>query len=617
MLATLSEKPFDNIDWVFEIKHDGYRALSIIDKKVEMISRNNISFNKIFAPLLPELKKIPHSVVLDGEVVIEDKNGRSDFQLLQNYQLNGIGQLKYYVFDILKIDGNDVRHLGLLERKQLLKLLLQKQHSKHILFSEHLEKDGKKAYKAAVKRGLEGIIAKKKDSSYQSGKRSKQWLKIKIQQQEEAVIAGITEPKGNRSLFGALILGAYKNNVFQHIGNCGTGFTEKMLKEIHTKLKPHFISTSPFKEKIAAKGTVQWVKPKAICQIKFSEWTKDGHMRHPVFMGLRIDKKITEVMIPKKENVIPKSSPDKSTDDFDLKFDKVTLHLTNQQKIYFPKEKITKGDIVNYYDEISPLILPYLKDRPQSMNRFPNGITGKSFYQKDVSIDKSPDWITTQKIYSDSNKEYINYLICNDRATLLYMANLGCIEINPWNSRIDDLQYPDWVVIDLDPEKIAFKKVVEAALVVRDIMDELETECYCKTSGATGLHIYVPLAAKYNYELVKTFAELIAQTVFSRLPATTSIIRSPQKRQKKVYIDFLQNRRGQTLAAPYAVRPKPGAPVSTPLNWKEVNENLDPTSFTIKTIFKRLDKYGDLWEPVIGKGANLDQIIKKIYNSKL
>jgi bifunctional non-homologous end joining protein LigD len=288
------------------------------------------------------------------------------------------------------------------------------------------------------------------------------------------------------------------------------------------------------------------------------------------------------------------------------------LHLTNQQKLYWQDDGITKGEMVNYYSSIAPVMLPYLKDRPQSMHRFPNGINGESFFQKDVDRDKIPAWVKSEKIYSESNKEYIDYLICNDKATLVYMANLGCIEINPWNSRLKNITNPDWVVIDLDPEDISFKEVVKAAVTVRKTLDDMEVDSYCKTSGATGLHIYIPLGAKYDYEIAKTFAEVVAQAVNAQIPATTSVLRLPKKRQHKVYLDFLQNRRGQTLAAPYSLRPKPGATVSTPLEWKEVNEKLDPAAFTIKTIFKRLDKKGDLWKPVLGKGANLDKAMKRL-----
>src|SRR5258706_131390 len=342
---------------------------------------------------------------------------------------------------------------------------------------------------------------------------------------------------------------------------------------------------------------------------------RDGSMRHPVFVGLREDKSPEEVkreIVDIAENKKPAMKEKKSTDNYELKIGKVTLKLTNQNKIYFPGEGITKGDLINYYSEISSVILPYLKDRPQSMNRFPNGIQQGSFYQKDVDKKTIPEWVTTEKVYSESNKKNINYLICNDKATLIYMANLGCIEINPWNSRITNLHNPDWMVIDLDPEKIPFKEVARAAQEVRKVLDELEIESYCKTSGATGLHIYVPLAAKYDYDVVKEFAELIAHITHERLPKTTSILRLPSKRQGKIYLDILQNRKGQTLAAPYSVRPKPGAPVSTPLEWNEVTEKLDPSAYTIKTILKRLEKKGDMWEPVIGKGVNLAKTLKAL-----
>jgi bifunctional non-homologous end joining protein LigD len=299
--------------------------------------------------------------------------------------------------------------------------------------------------------------------------------------------------------------------------------------------------------------------------------------------------------------------------DFDLKIGKKSLHLTNQNKIYFPYDGITKGDIINYYNEVADVILPYLIGRPQSLNRFPNGIKGHSFYQKDIDVEKSPDWLKTTQIYAESSDKEIDYLLCNDKATLLYMVNIGCIEINPWNSVIKHLEKPDWAVIDLDPsDPNEFTEVVKAALTVKKVMDELETECYCKTSGVSGLHIYIPLAAKYKYEDVRRFAELIAHTVNVRLPQTTTVTRTIKKRDKKIYIDYLQNSFGQTLASPYSVRPKQGATISTPLEWNEVNKNLSPSRFTIKNILNRLDKTGDIWKPVLSKGAKLDKILKTL-----
>lgn len=627
MLATIREKAFDDADWVFENKYDGYRAIAVINPgDVQLFSRNELSFNTNFKPIADELHKVDHIAVLDGEIVVEDENGKANFQLLQNYLKTGLGTLKYYVFDLLNLDGNPITDLSLLERKELLKILFNKYDFKNIFYSEHTVEKGLNQFELSIKSKDEGIIAKKADSTYISNKRSNDWLKIKTSNAEEAIIIGITEPKKSRKYFGAILLGQYYGKRLQFIGKCGTGFTDATLKELYTTLKPYFVNESPLNEKIALKDEIQWVKPKLVCQVKFSEWTNDKHLRHPVYLGLRIDKKPNEVFVPSnikadvtpetklKEDTMKEKPTQKTENDYDLKIGKTTLHLTNQNKIYFPDDGITKGEIVQYYNEVADLILPYLKDRPQSMNRFPNGIGGSSFYQKDVDVDKVPTWLKTEKVFSESNEEYLNYLICNDKATLLYMANLGCIEMNPWNSTIKHIENPDWLVIDIDPEKDNFEEVVKTALTVKEVLDELETECYCKTSGATGLHVYIPLGAQYDYDSIKILGELLATEIQSRLPKTTSLERSIKKRKHKIYIDYLQNRRGQTLAAPYSVRPKPGATVSTPLEWSEVNLQLHPSQFTIKNVMKRFEKKGDLWKPVLGKGANIKKILHKLEN---
>jgi len=627
MLADVKTTPFDDENWVFENKYDGYRAIAVINPDdVQLISRNAISFNTQFKSVVEELRKIDHMVILDGEIVVEDENGKANFQLLQNYLKTGLGTLNYYVFDLLNLDGNQITDLSLLERKELLKILFNKYDFKNIFYSEHVVERGIKQYELAQKNNAEGIIAKRADSTYVSNKRSKDWLKIKISNEEEAIIIGITEPKKSRKYFGALLLGQYYGKRLQYIGKCGTGFSESTLKELYTKLQPYFVTESPLNEKVALRDEIQWIKPKLVCQVKFSEWTQDKNLRHPVYLGLRIDKKASEVFLPSN---IKKTTPlkqeamkDKSTtkdkkpldkeEDYDLKIGKTTLHLTNQNKIYYPKDGITKGDLIAYYNEVAPLMLPYLKNRPESMNRFPNGIDGPSFYQKDVDVEKIPTWLKTKKVFSESTSENINYLVCNDKETLLYMVNLGCIEINPWNSTVQHIENPDWLVIDIDPDKDDFKAVVETALVVKTVMDELETECYCKTSGASGLHVYIPLGAKYDYDSIKILAELLATEIQSRLPDTTSLERSIKKRNHKIYIDYLQNRRGQTLAAPYSVRPKPGATVSTPLEWSEVNDKLHPSQFTIKNVLNRFERKGDLWTPVLGKGANIKKILKSL-----
>ena len=635
MLAKTTEKPFDDDEWIFENKYDGYRTISIINPdKIELFSRNQISFNINFKPIADELKKIDHTVILDGEVVVENDSGRADFQMLQNYIKTGIGNLKYYVFDLLHLDGNDITELSLLERKELLKILFNKYSFSNVFYSEHTVGNGIQQFEKARKNNSEGIIAKKANSSYTVGNRSSNWLKVKISNEEEAIIIGITEPKNSRKYFGAILLGQYNGKELQYIGKCGTGFTESILQELHTQLKPLFVEQSPVKEKVPLRDKIQWVKPKMVCQVKYSEWTQDHHLRHPVYLGLRVDKKASEVNfngninsndndndndnindnINENANLteMKNAKKHKTENDYDLKIGKTTLHLTNQNKVYFPKDGITKGDVLQYYNEVSSLILPYLKDRPESMNRFPNGIDAPSFYQKDVDVDKVPKWLKTKKIFSESNNADIDYLICNDKETLLYMANLGCIEMNPWNSTIKHIQNPDWLVIDLDPSGNDFSPVIATALVVKEVLDELETECLCKTSGASGLHIYIPLGAQYDYESIKILGELIAQEVHSRIPDITSMERSIKKRKNKLYIDFLQNRRGQTLAAPYSVRPKPGATVSTPLEWNEVNEKLHPSHFKIQNVLKRFEKKGDLWKPVLSKGANIKKIILKL-----
>ena len=629
MLANTKEKAFDDTEWVFENKYDGYRAISVINPSdVQLFSRNELSFNSNFKPIADELQKIDHIAVLDGEIVVEDENGKANFQLLQNYLKTGLGTLKYYVFDLLNLDGNLITDLPLIDRKELLKILFNKYDFTNVFYSEHTFEKGLNQFEISIKNKGEGIIAKKANSVYLPNKRSSDWLKIKISNEEEAIIIGITEPKKSRKYFGAILLGQYYGKRLQFIGKCGTGFTDSTLKELYTKLQPYFVNESPVNERVVLRDEIQWVKPKLVCQVKFSEWTNDKHLRHPVYLGLRIDKKPNEVFIPStiksdvkpetklKETTMKEKPTQKTENDYDLKIGKTTLHLTNQNKIYFPEDSITKGEIVQYYNEVADFILPYLKDRPQSMNRFPNGINAPGFYQKDVDVEKIPSWLKTKKVFSESNEEYLNYLICNDKATLLYMANLGCIEMNPWNSTIKHIENPDWLVIDIDPDNDNFEEVVQTALTVKEILDELETECYCKTSGASGLHVYIPLGAQYDYDSIKILGELLATEIQSRLPKITSLERSIKKRNHKIYIDYLQNRRGQTLAAPYSVRPKPGATVSTPLEWDEVNSKLHPSQFTIKNALKRFEKKGDLWKPVLGKGANIKKILHKLENKK-
>jgi bifunctional non-homologous end joining protein LigD len=631
MLAKYIDKPFDDKNWIFEYKWDGYRTISAIEKgKVKLFSRNHLSQNEQFPSVAKSLGKINDSVIMDGEVVAVDEDGKHAFQLLQNFKSNKEGKLIYYVFDLLFLNGKELINFELKDRKELLKMLFEKYKLEDVMLSPHFREKGISLFEKAREKGMEGIIAKQLNGIYEPGQRSTSWLKVKAFLQQEAIICGYTKPRGSRKKFGSLILGVYRDGKLEYAGHCGSGFDEKLLNEIFNTLQPLIQEKSPFIKLPKTNEKATWVKPELLCEVKFTQLTNEKQFRNPVFKGLRIDKKPKEVKIElpmKIENKRSISKPQKSKKKNDsdkpagnLKNTKVSeekingkiVKLTNLSKLYWKNEKITKGQLVEYYRSVAEWILPYLKDRPESMHRFPNGIEGLSFYQKDVDPKEMPSWIETTEVYSESNDKNIQYLVCQDKASLLYMANLGCIEINPWNSRRQKPDYPDWMVIDLDPGENTFKQVVQVANATKELFDKIKVSCFCKTSGATGLHIYIPTGAKYHYDKVKNFAEIIAHLIHDQLPEITSIDRMPAKRKKKIYVDFLQNRRGQTLAAPYSVRPRAGATVSTPLKWDEVVNTLDPKNFTIFNTLDRISKSGDLWKPVLGKAINLETALNNL-----
>jgi bifunctional non-homologous end joining protein LigD len=691
MLATLTDGPFDDKDWVYEIKYDGYRALSYCyGSDVTIMSRKNLSFNQKFSPIVTALRELGLNAVIDGEIVALNEDGKSDFQLLQQWQKTGQGELFYFVFDLLWINGYNITDLPLHERKDILQQILP-QHPT-IRYSDHIEQAGKQFFKAAIQQGLEGIMAKAINSPYSPKLRTRHWLKIKTTQRQEVVIAGFTETRGSRSHFGALVLGVYEKNKLIYVGHTGSGFTEESLEAIYKKLKPLITSTVPFTPTPKTNMPCTWVKPVLVCEVKFSEWTKDNMLRQPIFMGLREDKKAKDVYkekaihtgtavhdreeestsnqqrnhatkkmqtktikkkagskttssakgSPKRNAPAPvtrsnepiaerktqntkgvsggkqstgSTSPKGFLNDADKEqviiINKKELTFTNLDKIYWPVEKITKRDMLNYYDRIAPFILPYMKDRPQSMNRHPNGIKKPGFYQKDVS-GKVADWIEKHDYVAESDGEKKQYLVCTDEASLLYMANLGCIEMNPWHSTTKKPDNPTWCVIDLDPGNISFDKVIETALVIKELADDLQIDTYCKTSGSTGLHIYIPLGAVYDYDQSRQLAELLVTLVHSKIPSFTSLERSPAKRKNKIYLDYLQNRSIQTIAAPYSLRPKPGATASAPLHWEEVKKGLRMQDFTIDNMYSRAKEVGDLFKPVLGKGINLKKVLGKI-----
>ena len=618
MLCKTTDKAFDDADWAFEIKWDGYRAIADLrHDDLGLYSRNGLDFSQKFKKVTNALKLQEHEMILDGELVAYDDKGKPNFQWLQRIGDHSDLALIYQVFDLLWLNGHSTENLTYLQRKELLKDALVQ--NEIIQFSDHILKDGKAFFQAANDLGLEGIVAKKTDSVYKENIRSSEWLKIKINQTDEALICGFTEPKGSRNKFGSLILGKYLDGEMVFCGHTGTGFNEKTLDELHQLMEPLVTEKSVFKITPKTNAKATWIKPELVAEIKFTEVTRDHIYRHPVFLRLREDVKSDEVAFNSenklKNEKVKKTEPKHRTANNELtkKIGKQALKLTNQNKIYFPDGDVSKGDVIDYYQSISKYILPYLRNRPQSMNRFPNGIKGLSFYQKDAS-EETPDWIEIEKVFSESSDKYINYIICNDKETLAYLNNLGCIELNVWTSRLPKADFPDYLVLDLDPsDENTFEDVIETALAVKEVLESAGIKAVPKTSGSSGIHIYIPMGAKYDYDQVKDFGHLLMQMVRQKLPDLTTLERSLQKRDKqKIYLDYLQNRRGQTLASVYSLRPKNGAPVSMPLEWEEVKAGLKPTDFNIHNALDRLIEKGDLFRPILGKGIDMLKAIKKL-----
>lgn len=720
MLCTLIDEPFSREGWLFEVKWDGFRAIGTKHKTdIQLYSRNDTNFIDHYPPVAEALRQLKHDVILDGEIVVVDKEGRPHFEWLQNWRRAPNGTLYYYVFDILWCDGHDVRTMPLTERKKLLQSVVPKNGV--IRYSDHVETAGIKLFKAMQKRGLEGIVAKKAGSAYHENDRSQAWLKIKTHLRQEVVIGGFTEPRGSRQYLGSLLVGVYDKGDFVYVGHSGGGIPDSQRKQLWEHLQQLERKTSPFTTEPKPNAPVHWVRPELVCEMRFSEWTSEGYMRQPEFEGLREDKKPTavhrekanasakpassksasdkgaaskaEAIADRKGNSVAESTgrppllraqtshrqgsrtarersgglpaakpgyqesaarernngpssvkprhegPDarkqeKGADDAvavahrqastvrsETSATSVVRHsksaeqrqseFTHLDKVFFPKINVTKGDMMDYYRSVATYMLPYLKDRPCSLLRMPDGIKGPRFFQK--NNEHLPDWVPRADIYSDSNQANLHWIVGNNLDTLLYMVQLGCVEINPWSSRVKHLNKPDWLVIDLDPEgRITFKDVVTVARRVKEVCDEWDIPTHPKTSGKTGIHIFVPTSAKYTYEQVKNMAHLIVLEVNKREPKLTSVERMPNKRKNKLYLDFLQNREGQTLAAPYSLRPTPEATVSMPLRWDEVVSSLKPTDFTIRNALKRLEKTGDLWQPVLQKGIDLGTILKKI-----
>ena len=635
MLATLTTHPPSGDQWLYEVKWDGVRAIVFVeDNQLRILSRTGKRCDQQY----PELTVLPHflkasSAILDGEIAVLDDNGRSSFSLIQPRisvtDPNSIAHLArsnpvtLFLFDLLYLDGYDLRGVALEKRKQLLEEILTP--SDHIRFSDHFVANGDAMLEAARAHGLEGILAKRRTSKYE-GRRTQDWYKIKVETRQEFVIGGFTH--GERDYFSSLVLGLYDHGKLVHAGQVGTGFNDKSLKDIYSRIEPLITKKSPFSGTVKALRDVTWVKPELVAEIKFLEFTPDGLLRAPVFIALRSDKNpkdcVRETAEPeeaappadadapasliKRDPVIPAKPPSEMF----VEIEGHRLKFTNLNKVLFPGEGIAKRDLINYYDAIADLILPHLRDRPLSLKRYPNGIDHDYFFQKDAE-DKVPDWVRLEPIFSEHNQDKIHYIICNDRATLVYLANLASIDQNPWMSRLGSLDNPDFALIDLDPtEGCPYDQIVEAAQIVKKKLDGMGMEGYPKTTGGDGMHIYIPLEPVYTYEQVRSFAEILSILVIREKPELFTTPRTVSQRKKgKVYFDYLQISSAKTIAAPYVPRAHPGAPVSTPLAWAEVRRGLDPQEFTIRNVLDRFERVGDLFQPVLTNKQTIEAALER------
>jgi bifunctional non-homologous end joining protein LigD len=640
MLAETREEPFTKKGWLFELKLDGYRLLA--GKKgndVILISRNGNDYTEVFPEIANAVRAIPlDNFIIDGEVVVLDGEGKPSFSLLQQRgALHNVHDIKrsaielpstFFTFDLIAAEGFDTRSLALTKRKELLESFAPKVGP--VRYLDHIAEKGEAFHKQVSTMGLEGIIAKNGEQPYRAG-RSPHWLKIKAERTAEFVVVGFTDPKGARSGFGALQLADIVKGRLVYAGRVGTGFNEKMLHEWHERLledvrdEPPCYGpvTSPDEEpppssKIPEVKTTKWVEPKYVVEVRYTEWTHEGVLRHPAFLRWRDDKRVDQVerqFESAKRKAQSEDETRSATDDQravietepsdesrvtspadEPKPKKREIALSNLNKVFWKEEKYTKGDLIEYYRTIAPWLLPYLKDRPVVMTRFPDGIDGKSFYQKDAP-EFAPEWIRTFPIWSTDTERDINYFVCDDVDSLVYLANLGTIPLHIWMSRVGSLEQPDWCVIDLDPKDATFADVIKCAQVLHRICDEIGLPNYVKTTGKTGLHIMIPLGKQMTYEQSRFIGELLARLVIKELNSIATIMRTINKRGEKVYIDFLQNRHGQLIVAPFSVRPLPGATVSMPLVWEEVNDDLDPKDFTIKNALDRMESMGE--DPVL------------------
>ena len=679
MLATPTDQPFSSPDWLFEPKLDGVRILAFIRAgEVILLSRRGNDVTAQYPSLVAALAgQAEAQLVLDGEVVALDQRGVPSFQLLQR-RLNLTREadirraeaaipVVYYVFDLPYIDGIDLRGAPLVERKALLEQILLPPEG--VRYLDHLEAEGEEAYRAALDLGLEGVVAKRRDSPYEAGRRSRHWLKVKAVQAEEFVVAGYSQGQGARAeTFGSLLLGYYDGQGrLVYAGHVGSGFDDAALADLRSRLDALRSDDCPFAQiPVEAKAGVTWVRPQLVAEVKFSQWTEEGHLRAPVFLRLRQDKEPSEVVLTP---LPPSSTPreegrgkregeaiahlleqlENPRPGFTIVVQGHKIALNNLDKALWPalddRRPLTKRDLIAYYARVAPYVLPHLEDRPLTLTRYPDGIEGEYFYQKHWD-NPLPDFVETVRLYSEHNRGDVEYLLCNNLPTLIWLGQLADLELHTWFSRTDRepdahhlrtafagseenidasvLSYPDFIVFDLDPylysgregrgdepqlHRRGFAKTCQVALWLKELLDSLALSAFLKTSGRTGLHVYVPVLRRYDYGVIRRLCEVIGQFLLRAHPRDITMEWTVEKRTGKVFLDVNQNVRGKTLASLYSPRPLPQAAVSMPLRWEELGQ-VYPTDFTILTAPQRLAEVGDLWAGILDAKHDLDAALK-------
>jgi bifunctional non-homologous end joining protein LigD len=621
MLAGTAEQAFSRPGWLFELKYDGIRALAVrrAGGPVRLLSRRRRDIGASFPEIAAAAGHLPcDDFVVDGEIVAIDEGGAGSFERLQ--QRLGLSEpaavqraalevpVLMHGFDLLAVAGHDLRSLPLATRKRLLRRLLPAHGV--VRYADHIEQEGAGLFEAARGHHLEGIIAKRAASPYKSGRRSTDWLKIKVPRSARLAVVGYLPGKGSRRDLGALMLAWRTNGHLTYAGNVGSGFSAATVNRVLPLLRGARRDAASFEAApdAVARNAV-FVEPRLTAEVRYTETTARGLLRQPVLLAVHEDGDLSACDAPPKPVAPSPHRKGRASRREATPAPPSRLQLTNLDKVFWPGEGYTKGNLIAYYESVWPALQPYLEDRPLVLTRYPDGIEGKSFFQKNAP-EFIPDWISTSRI------DDTEYFVCNDRDSLLYVINLGCIPLHMWSARRAAIEHPDWTILDLDPKGAPFSHVVDVARHIHSLLAPLHAPHFVKTSGQDGLHILLPLAATLTHDEAKSLAEVIARVTAAELPEIATVARPLGDRGGKVYVDFLQNGRGKTIAAPFSARPRPGAPVSMPLPWRDVNARLDPARFTIRTAPARLRRRADpmraVLETPVDVAAVLDALSRRM-----